>query len=69
MPVNFPLGQDARSQGDPGRKGTVDHRGDESRQLEAVVDLLLNYDRYMKEQYSIKPLIQAADPCRPATGE
>jgi hypothetical protein len=51
-----------------GDKGPLITQGHSPDHLEAVVDLLLNYDRYVKEQYSIKPLIQAPT-MPPAAGE
>jgi mono/diheme cytochrome c family protein len=53
MPVNFPPDKPADQALFP---------GDSQEQLTAVVDLLLNYDTFMKNRQSIKPLIQAAPP-------
>ena len=36
------------------------YKGDSVQQLDAVVDLLLNYDRYMESKTSIKPLVKPA---------
>ena len=53
MPVNFP----------PDKPASQDlFHGTSEEQLFAVVDLLLNYDTYMKNRQSIRPLIQAASP-------
>ena len=67
MPVNFPLDKPLDPKVFPGDKGKLITEGKSEDQLEAVVDLLLNYDQYMKEQTSIKPLIQAP-PAAPTTG-
>ncbi len=59
MPVNFPQNQPIRPnlfQADV-PKGDLIHNGLSQEQLEAVVDLLLNYDWYMRRQQSIVPLI------------
>lgn len=69
MPVNFPLDKTLDPMVIKGEKGPLITEGKSPDHLEAVVDLILNYDRYVKEQYSIKPLIQAAPPMPPATGE
>jgi hypothetical protein len=68
MPVNFPVDKTLDPKVIMGDKGPLITEGHSPDQLEAVVDLLLNFDQYVKEQYSIKPLIQAA-PMPPATGE
>ena len=59
MPQNFPLGSPAPAELYDGTSGE---------QLEAVVDLLLNYDHYMEDKTSIKPLVQAAPPEEAAGG-
>jgi hypothetical protein len=62
MPVNFPpegppLGQDL-------------FEGTSREQLDAVTDLLLNYDGYMRSRTSISKLIQSQEsPQTPATEE
>lgn len=56
MPVNFPPDKPADQQLFPGTS---------EEQLTAVVDLLLNYDTFMKNRQSIRPLIQAATPEEP----
>jgi hypothetical protein len=53
MPVNFPLDKPVPQEL---------YMGDSPEQLNAVVDLLLNYDSYMKRQTSIKPMVQPATP-------
>ncbi len=68
MPVNFPVDKTLDPKVIMGDKGPLITEGESPDHVDAVVDLLLNYDRYVKEQYSIKPLIQAA-PMPPATGE
>ncbi|MGD9646832.1 MAG: hypothetical protein AB7U73_14045, partial [Pirellulales bacterium] len=53
MPINIP----------PDKPIAQDiYQGTSEEQLQAVVDLLMNYDVFMKERTSIKPLIQAAPP-------
>jgi hypothetical protein len=43
------------------------YEGDSQQQLNGVVDLLMNFDRFTKEQFRVKPLVKApATP--PATG-
>jgi hypothetical protein len=59
MPVNFPLDKTLDPAIIKGDKGELITEGESPDHLEAVVDLLLNYDNYTKEQFSIKPLIQA----------
>lgn len=62
MPVNFPLDKPVPQE---------IYAGDSPQQLNAVVDLLLNYDKYMKRQTSIKPLVTPATPMpegTPTTG-
>lgn len=68
MPVNFPVDKTLDPMVIQGNKGPLITRGHSPDQLEAVVDLLLNFDGFAKEQYSVKPLIQAA-PMPPAAGE
>ena len=67
MPVNFPLDKPLDPQIIKGDKGELITEGDSAAHLEAVVDLLLNYDQYTKNQYSIRPLIQA--PTMPPAGQ
>ncbi len=45
-----------------GEVGSLIQEGTPMQQIDAIVDLLLNYDRYMKNQVSIKPLIQGSPP-------
>ncbi len=56
MPENFPVDKPVDPKGfkEPGKLIT---EGSAPEQLEAVVDLLLNFDNYMSNQQSIKPLI------------
>lgn len=65
MPVNFPTDKPVDPKGfkDPGQLIT---EGTAPEQLEAVVDLLLNYDNYMSNQQSIKPLITTPPMPEPA---
>ncbi len=44
------------------------YKGDSIQQLDAVVDLLLNYDRFMESKTSIAPLIQSQPPAAEPTG-
>ncbi|MEX0678993.1 MAG: PDZ domain-containing protein [Pirellulales bacterium] len=53
MPVNVPYGKPVSQELYP---------GDSDQQLNAVVDLLLNFDRYMESKTSIKPLIKPPAP-------
>lgn len=69
MPVNFALDKTLDPKVILGDKGPLITEGHSPDQMEAVVDLLLNYDRYVKEQYSIKPLIQAPTMPPAASGE
>jgi hypothetical protein len=57
MPQNFPPGKPA-----PQKL----FEGTSEQQLDAVVDLLMNFDRYAKEQFSIKAIVKEAPP--PAAG-
>jgi hypothetical protein len=60
MPVNFP----------PDKPASQDlFHGTSEEQLTAIVDLLLNYDTFMKNRQSIRPLIQAAPAEQPQAGE
>ncbi len=53
MPVNIP----------PDKPVSQDlYKGDSLEQLDGVVDLLLNYDRFMESKTSIKPLIKPQQP-------
>ncbi len=45
-----------------GEVGKLIHEGTSTEQIDALVDLLLNYDQYMKNQTSIKPMIQGSPP-------
>jgi hypothetical protein len=61
MTVNFPPG------GPPLEPELFD--GDTTEQLDAVMDLLLNYDWYLKRQTSIRQLVPpAAQPARSEDG-
>jgi cytochrome c2 len=60
MPVNFPPDKPASQELFPGTS---------QQQLMAVVDLLLNYDAFMKSRQSIRPLIQAASPTEQQAGQ
>ena len=53
MPVNFPPDKPADQNLFPG--SSLD-------QVEGVVDFLLNYDTYMKDRTSIKPMVKPAPP-------
>jgi hypothetical protein len=67
MPVNFPLDKPLDPNVFTGDKGPLITDGKSPDQLDAVIDLLLNYDDYMKQQKSIKPLVQLP-PAAPAAG-
>jgi len=45
-----------------GEVGKLIKDGNSMEQVDAVVDLLLNYDNYMKNRVEIKPLIQGSPP-------
>jgi hypothetical protein len=49
MPVNIPHNMPVSQQLYPGTS---------QQQLDAVVDLLMNFDRFTQQQYSIKPLVK-----------
>jgi hypothetical protein len=51
MPVNFPPDQ---------RLGQEIYPGSSVEQLDAVMDLLLNYDGYVRSRVSIQKMIEAA---------
>jgi cytochrome c551/c552 len=51
MPVNFPIDKPADQKL---------YKGDSEEQVQAVVDLLLNWAEFMKEKTSIKPLVKPA---------
>lgn len=51
MPVNFPYGKEVAQD---------TYRGDSEQQIEALTDLLLNYDTYMKRQTLIAPKVPPA---------
>jgi hypothetical protein len=58
MPVNVPFKPE-----DPDFQGGVDqqlYHGTSTEQIEALVDLLMNYDTYAKRRASIVPLVEAA---------
>jgi cytochrome c2 len=42
------------------------YRGDSLEQLNALTDLLLNFDRFTESKFSIKPLVKAAPPAEAA---
>jgi cytochrome c2 len=61
MPVNFPIDKPADQKL---------FKGDSEQQVQAVVDLLLNWPNYMKQQTSIKPMVKpAATPPTAGGGE
>jgi len=60
MPVNFPPDKPADQSLFPG--SSLD-------QVEGVVDFLLNYDTYMKERTSIKPMVKPAPPANTSAAE
>jgi hypothetical protein len=43
------------------------YEGTSEQQLSGVVDLLMNFDRFTQQQFSVKPLIKAPPP-QPAAG-
>ncbi len=53
MPVNIPYDKPVSQEL---------FKGTSTEQLDAVVDLLLNFDRYMESRTSIKPLIKPQAP-------
>jgi hypothetical protein len=55
IPHNMPVSQDL-------------YEGTSEEQLGGVVDLLMNFDQFTKEQFSVKPLIKAPPP-QPAAGD
>ena len=57
MPVNFPPDKPIDQNLFPGSS---------ENQLEGVVDFLMNYDSYMKERTSIKPMVKPAPPATAA---
>lgn len=57
MPVNIPFDKPVSQ---------ALYKGDSVEQLDALVDLLLNYDRYMESKTSIKPLVKPAPAAEPA---
>jgi mono/diheme cytochrome c family protein len=57
MPVNIPYDSAAEFQG--GVSQDLYH-GTSTEQLDAVVDLLMNFDRYAKQKSSVAPLVQPA---------
>jgi len=59
MPVNFPYGEESAQNLFPGSS---------EEQLNAVVDLLLNYDTFMKAKNSYKERIVAPPPAAPEAG-
>jgi cytochrome c2 len=58
MPVNFPVDKPLDPKVIQGDKGKLITEGDSKEHLEAVVDLLLNYDEFTKNHFSVKPLVQ-----------
>jgi cytochrome c2 len=60
MPVNFPVDKALDPEVIKGDKGKLITEGESREHLEAVVDLLLNYDEFTKNHFSVKPLVQAA---------
>ena len=63
MPENFTQGKPARAAGFTIPVGKLIQDGSAPDQLQAVVDLLLNYDQYLRQKVSILPLIN--DPPKP----
>jgi hypothetical protein len=59
MPTNIPFGK-------PVSQSL--YKGDSDQQLNGVVDLLLNFDRFMESRTSIKPLVKPAAPDAAAAG-
>lgn len=59
MPQNIPPGQPVSQKL---------YKGTSEEQLNGVVDLLLNYDRYMESRTSIKPLVSGGAPPSASTG-
>jgi hypothetical protein len=51
MPVNFPYGQTVAQNL---------YQGSGAEQIDAVVDLLTNYDAFIQQHYQITPLVEAA---------
>ncbi|MCE9546294.1 MAG: c-type cytochrome [Planctomycetia bacterium] len=72
MPVNFPYHPDDPSQDGyweqvPGTKQRMQpYHGDSVQQVDAVTDLLTNWDRYMESQLSIRKQVDAAGGAAPA---
>jgi hypothetical protein len=67
MPKNIPYDPNA-----PPHYGGVSQDlfpGTSIEQLDGVVDLLMNFDRFTKNQYSVKPLIKPAEAATPETGD
>jgi hypothetical protein len=60
MPVNFPVDKPLDPEVIKVDKGELITEGESKDHLEAVVDLLLNYDEFTKNHFSVKPLVQAA---------
>ncbi len=58
MPVNIPHNMPVNQQL---------FEGTSEAQLGGVVDLLMNFDQFTKEQFSVKPLVKAPQP-PPASG-
>jgi hypothetical protein len=65
MPVNFERDKPLAPESFQGELGPLLTHGTSEDQLQAVVDLLLNYDEYLQSRQSIKPLIQV--PVEPGT--
>ena len=60
MPVNIPYDETAPLEG-----STVPqelYRGNSTQQLDALVDLLLNFDRYSRQQTSVTPMVESSIP-------
>jgi hypothetical protein len=68
MPVNFPLDKPLDPKIFEGLHGDLVTNGKSAEQLQAVVDLLLNFDSYAAGQTSIKPLVTQPTPM-PGEGE
>jgi len=58
MPVNIPYDETAPLEG-----STVPqelYRGNSTQQLDALVDLLMNFDRYSRQQTSVIPMVESS---------
>ena len=65
MPVNIPFKPEGETLG--GVEQNLFH-GTSYEQLDGVVDILMNYDRYAKDQVLIAPLVEKYKPVVPAEG-